>query len=242
MGTGKYNKDTGRLDSFVEFNQFSEGRSLPGTQIPDPTTGFVFLTASGGHPGNANYPAIRRWIAPASGTVEITGTLSHGSENGDGVTGRISSKHGQAGSWVIKAGSGATNASTIAVEAGDAIDFVVECGEHETSDSFTWTIKLQWNPTDKTTASVAYDSAIGFQLQQEDCSTLGRQIVEAWVTILNRAPSDQELDAVGRFVASQLELLYRQPERLSGGNSATRQILVNVCQMLLNSNEFLYID
>jgi hypothetical protein len=211
-------------------------------QIPDPTTGFVFLTASGGHPGNVNYPAIRRWIAPASGVVEITGTLSHGSDNGDGVIGRISSKHGLAGSWVIKAGSGATNVQSIAVETADAIDFVIECGEHETSDSFTWTNKLQLNPTDKATSPVVFDSAIGFQLQQEDYSTLGRQITEAWAMILNRYPNDQELDAVGRFVASQLELLYRQPERLSGGNSATRQILVNVCQMLLNSNEFLYID
>jgi hypothetical protein len=242
MGTGKFNKETGRLESFVEFDHFNEGRSLPGMQIPDPTTGFVFLTASGGHPGNVNYPAIRRWIAPASGVVEITGTLSHGSDNGDGVIGRISSKHGLAGSWVIKAGSGATNVQSIAVETADAIDFVIECGEHETSDSFTWTNKLQLNPTDKATSPVVFDSAIGFQLQQEDYSTLGRQITEAWAMILNRYPNDQELDAVGRFVASQLELLYRQPERLSGGNSATRQILVNVCQMLLNSNEFLYID
>ena len=242
LGTGNFNKDTGKLESFVEFANFSEGRSLPGTQIPDPTTGFVFLTASGGHPGNGTYPAVRRWIAPAAGVVEITGTLAHGSENGDGVTGRISSKHGQAGSWVIKSGSGATNVATIAVEAEDAIDFVVECGENETSDSFNWTTKVHFSPIDPTTGVVVFDSTIGFQLQQEDASTLGRQIVVAWTTVLNRPPSDQELDALGRFVQAQLELIYRQPERLSGGNSATRQILVNVCQMLLNSNEFLYID
>jgi len=174
--------------------------------------------------------------------VEITGTLAHGSENGDGVTGRISSKHGQAGSWVIKSGSGATNVATIAVEAEDAIDFVVECGENETSDSFNWTTMVHFSPIDPTTGVVVFDSTIGFQLQQEDASTLGRQIMVAWTTVLNRPPSDQELDALGRFVQAQLELIYRQPERLSGGNSATRQILVNVCQMLLNSNEFLYID
>jgi hypothetical protein len=119
---------------------------------------------------------------------------------------------------------------------------VVECGENETSDSFNWTTKVHFRPTDPTTGVVVFDSAIGFQLQQEDASTLGRQIVVAWTTVLNRPPSDQELDALGRFVQAQLELIYRQPERLSGGNSATKQILVNVCQMLLNSNEFLYID
>jgi hypothetical protein len=43
-------------------------------------------------------------------------------------------------------------------------------------------------------------------------------------------------------VAAQLDLLYRQPDRLSSGNSASRQVLINICQMLLNSNEFLYVD
>jgi hypothetical protein len=242
FGTGKYNRETGRLESFAEFANFSEGRSLPGNQIPDPATGYAFLTATGGHPGNASYPAIRRWIAPSAGTVEISGTLSHGSENGDGVIGRISSKHGVAGSWNIKAGSVGTPATSLAVEADDAIDLVLECGEHETSDSFSWTVKVTFIPSDPSASPSVFDSTIGFQLQQEDYSSIGRQIVVAWDTILHRRPSDNELGALGRFVQTQLELLYRQPERLSGGNSATRQVLVNVCQMLLSSNEFLYID
>jgi hypothetical protein len=87
-----------------------------------------------------------------------------------------------------------------------------------------------------------YDSSIGFQLQQEDYAMLGRQVVAAWGCILHRAPTEQETDAVGRFVAAQLDLLYRQPDRLSSGNSASRQVLINICQMLLNSNEFLYVD
>jgi hypothetical protein len=71
---------------------------------------------------------------------------------------------------------------------------------------------------------------------------MGRQVVAAWDCILKRRPSDQELDALGRFVQQQLELLHREPQRLSNGNSPTRQVLINICQMLLNSNEFLYID
>ena len=215
---------------------------MPGTQIPDPTTGFVFLTNTGGHPGNRSYPAIRRWIAPSAGTVEIKGTLSHGSPNGDGVTGRIVSKHGQSGNWTVKAGNGETNVANISIDADDTIDFVLECGENETSDSFTWTVKVSFRPNDPTSSSVVFDSAVGFQLQQEDYSSLGRRIVGAWQHLLRRAPNDQELDAVGRFVQSQLDLLHRQPERLSSGNSISDQVLVNICQMLLNSNEFLYID
>jgi hypothetical protein len=174
--------------------------------------------------------------------VEIIGTLSHGSENGDGVIGRISSKHGVAGSWNIKSGSVGTPATSLAVKADDAIDLVLECGEHETSDSFSWTVKVTFIPSDPSASPSVFDSTTGFQLQQEDYSAIGRQILVAWDTILHRRPSDNELGALGRFVQTQLELLCRQPERLSGGNSATRQVLVNVCQMLLSSNEFLYID
>ena len=242
FGTGTFNRETGKVDVFSEFANLREGSSMPGTQIPDATTGYVFLTNVGGHPGNASYPAIRRWIAPGAGSVEIQGTLSHGSENGDGVIGRISSKHGQAGSWTIKAGSGPTMATNLAVEPEDAIDLVLECGEQETSDSFTWTVKITFTPNDTALGQTIYDSSIGFMLQQEDYAMLGRQVVAAWDCILHRAPTDQEIDAVGRFVAVQLDLLYRQPERLSSGNSAARQVLINICQMLLNSNEFLYVD
>lgn len=242
FGTGTFDTTSGKLVSFTEFNNLSEGRRMPGTQIPDPTTGYVFLTNTGGHPGNRSYPAIRRWIAPSAGTVEIKGTLSHGSPNGDGVTGRIVSKHGQSGNWTVKAGNGETNVANISIDADDTIDFVLECKENETSDSFTWTVKVSFRPNDPTSSSVVFDSAVGFQLQQEDYSSLGRRIVGAWQHLLRRAPNDQELDAVGRFVQSQLDLLHRQPERLSSGKSICDQVLVNICQMLLNSNEFLYID
>jgi hypothetical protein len=39
-----------------------------------------------------------------------------------------------------------------------------------------------------------------------------------------------------------LELLYREPQRLSSGSTPTSQVLTNICHMLLNTNEFLYVD
>jgi len=258
-GTGTYNKQSGKVEVFTEFSQLSQGRSHAGFDVPDATTGWVFLTESGGHPGNPAYPAIRRWIAPDSGTIEINGALSHGSQNGDGVIGLVSSKLGQSGSWSIQAGSVLTAVTNLAVEAGDAIDLVLACGQQETSDSFTWTVKITLNPAsnptsnptaiptsgaagDPTNAAVIFDSAIGFRLQQEDTSALGRQIIAAWKRILHRLPTDQELAALSHFVPAQLELLYREPQRLSSGNTPTGQVLINICQMLLNTNEFLYVD
>jgi hypothetical protein len=246
-GTGTLNKESGKVEGFSEFSQQTQGRSHPGVQVPDATTGWVFLTESGGHPGNPAHPAIRRWIAPESGTVEISGSLSHGSPNGDGVIGFVSSKLGQAGRWSIQAGSVSTPVANLAVEAGDAIDLVLECGQQETSDSFTWTVKITLNPTaprpgEPTRNSMVFDSAIGFRLQQEDTSALGHQIIAAWKHILHRFPTDQELAVLSRFVPAQLELLYREPQRLSSGSTPTSQVLTNICHMLLNTNEFLYVD
>jgi hypothetical protein len=246
-GTGSLNKESGKVEGFSEFSQQTQGRSHPGVQVPDATTGWVFLTESGGHPGNPAYPAIRRWIAPESGTVEISGSLSHGSPNGDGVIGFVSSKLGQAGRWSIQAGSVSTPVANLAVEAGDAIDLVLECGQQETSDSFTWTVKITWNPTapqpgEPTKNSMVFDSAIGFRLQQEDTSALGHQIIAAWKHLLHRFPTDKELAVLSRFVPAQLELLYREPQRLSSGSTPTSQVLTNICHMLLNTNEFLYVD
>ena len=246
-GTGTLHKETGKVEGFSAFSQQTQARSHPGVQVPDATTGWVFLTESGGHPGNPAYPAIRRWIAPESGTVEISGSLSHGSQNGDGVIGSVSSKLGQAGSWRIQAGSVSTAVANLAVEAGDAIDLVLECGQQETSDSFTWTVKITLNPMasqpgEPAKNPIVFDSAIGFRLQQEDTSALGRQIITAWKHILHRFPTDEELAVLSRFVPAQLELLYREPQRLSSGSTPTSQVLTNICHMLLNSNEFLYVD
>ena len=69
--------------------------------LPDATIGWVHLHADGGHPGaNPAFAAIRRFTAPAAGRLSIQGTLGHGSENGDGVRGRIvSSARGVLGEW-----------------------------------------------------------------------------------------------------------------------------------------------
>ncbi|MFN7625314.1 MAG: DUF1553 domain-containing protein, partial [Pirellula sp.] len=251
-GTGKFHRDTNNVEEFMEFVSTSEGRRHAGAQVPDANFGWVFLTATGGHPGNPSYPAIRRWIAPNSGVIKVTGSLSHGSENGDGVIGTIVSKHGSSGRWTAKAGTVATAVDSIAVEEGDTIDFVLECGEHETSDSFQWPIQIAFHPlsasasgsgaVDAPSKVVLFDSSVGFQLQQEDYSSISTQIIVAWQLLLKRPPNQDELHAIGQFVPRQLELIHREPQRLSQGVNASRQVVINVCQMLLNSNEFLYVD
>jgi hypothetical protein len=237
--TGKLSADSTCVESFAPLAAFQTGQWQGGPALPDPTIGWVLLHAQGGHPGNKNYPAIRRWIAPKTGKLEVRGKLGHGSENGDGVFASILTKRGSAGSWSAKATTVDTPVVAIDVEQGDAVDFVVQCGEHETSDSFTWPITLVLSHAEGT---LTVESTTSFRGPSESSDRLAHQIHIAWNLILRRDPTHEEIQALKSFVGRQLEILYRDPQRVPPGSSPTQQVLVNVCQMLINSNEFLYID
>ena len=207
---------------------------------PDSVFGWVILNASGGHPGNRQHPAIRRWIAPADGQLSIAGTLQHGSENGDGVRGRVFSDSGLRGTWQAKKNSTATDVAAFAVKTGEAIDIVMDSLEHETSDSFTWPLKLTFTPAGG--EPVVHDSVTAFRGPAEDFTHLPSQIIAAWEIILSRPPSDEELKTSLQFASDQLTLMSRDARGTSPGRSPAQQVLVNLCQMLINSNEFLYIE
>ena len=49
------------------------------------------------------HSAIRRWVSPIAGEIEITGTLGHPADHGDGVRGWIiSSRQGVLKEWTVK--------------------------------------------------------------------------------------------------------------------------------------------
>src|SRR5262249_33570904 len=139
-----------------------------GAALPDPALGWVILHAAGGHPGNdQQHAAIRRWTAPRKGALAIAGKLKHGSENGDGVRGRIvSSRQGGLGEWAVKTPETETNLAPIEVEPGDTIDFVTDCAGEVTSDSFEWGVQLTLAAAAQTDGAslpaALWDSAAGF--------------------------------------------------------------------------------
>jgi DNA-binding Xre family transcriptional regulator len=59
---------------------------------------------------------------------------------------------------------------------------------------------------------------------------------------LQRSPTDQELQAAIQMALQQLTLLQQDPARVPEGQTVGGQLLTNLCQVLLCSNEFLYID
>jgi len=45
-----------------------------------------------------------------------------------------------------------------------------------------------------------------------------------------------------QFVADQLQTLRLNPLTIPAGRTAAQQSLINLCQVLLSSNEFLYVE
>ena len=113
----------------------------------DPVSSYTQVYARGAHPQGlitsggrtpALQVAVRRWVAPASGTYTVTGTVTHtGGGASDGVAVRI--VKGKRVLWTADIGAlgSQTYAFTTRVKAGQAVDFVLGPGPggNDISDS-----------------------------------------------------------------------------------------------------------
>jgi len=240
-GFGMFDIETNRTGSFTPLSHWNGSRWQFSKDLPDPGVGYCFLSDTGGHPDVSSRAVIRRWVAPSSGVISVTGSLQHGSPNGDGVRGRvISSRSGLTGEWTAFNGSTSTPVSKINVEAGETIDFITDCREQHTSDSFNWpvtiTLKIDGHPDQ---ILVAKDQ---FRGPPESRDELPGQIVKAWQLALCRTPEDEELELAVSFVGSQISTFQTNKTKLPEGRTAAKQAIIDLCQTLLSSNEFLYID
>ena len=148
FGWGTYD-EAPQTVQFQPLPRFIENAWQGADKLPDPTLGWVMLNATGGHPGDAAHCAIRRWVAPAAGTLRIDGTLAHPAEQGDGVRGRIvASQGGVLGSWNVHHGNSATNVAQLTVRPGEAVDFITDSQASVGYDTFHWavTVRLKTAP------------------------------------------------------------------------------------------------
>ena len=240
-GYGAYDEQTNRTGSFTPLTHWVDSRWQAGAKLPDSNLGYVSLHATGGHPDVLGRDVVRRWTASADGQITIVGNLSHGSPNGDGVRGRIvSSRSGKAGEWIAFNDASDTSVNGLAVQQGDTIDFVTDCRTVHTSDSFNWPVAIRLK-TDAPEDYVAV-SKDAFHGPAESIESLPGQIVRAWQLALCRDPSTDELKLAVNFIADQIETLQRNPAAIPTGQTASRQAMTSLCQTLLGSNEFLYIE
>jgi mono/diheme cytochrome c family protein len=139
-GFGRFNEKSGRVESFAPLPHWTGYAWQGGEKLPDEKLGWVLLSSEGGHVGDdQNHAAIRRWRAPADGTISIDAELNHPSEKGDGVRARIvSDRQGLLGEWNTQHGRVSTALERVEVRRGEQIDFVADCRQSVAFDSFHW--------------------------------------------------------------------------------------------------------
>ena len=156
-GFGEYDETTKRLKSFKPLPHFTGTAWQGADKLPGGETGWAQLTATGGHPGNTRaHACIRRWTAPRAATISISGTLIHEPAEGDGVRAFVlSSRHGTVASASVHHGRAELSVRSLAVEAGDTLDFLVDIGGGLGYDQFLW------NPV-ITADATTWEAARGF--------------------------------------------------------------------------------
>lgn len=236
FGSGRFDVESKRTTGFKPLPHWT-GTSWQGAaELPDLNLGMVFVNANGGHPGT-EFAAIRRLVVPADGHLSALGSLKHPSDNGDGVRGRIvSSRSGLCGGWTARHGTSQTELASIEVRQGDTIDFMTDSIENVTSDSFSWSVQLKLQTAEG--EELRFGSTAGFH----GPANVPARIVRAWELALCRQPTKDELRLAVHFIAGQLKYLHEHSDSPGQEVSAVRQSLTNLCQSLMISNEFLYVD
>jgi hypothetical protein len=242
FGWGSVQTDAAGLSSvsFTPLKHWTGSSLQAGPVLPDPLHGWVLLTPQGGHPGDAAHACIRRYNVPASGSLKITGSLSRPAENGDGVRARIvSSRRGVLGEWIAPSGSIPTNLDIPAVEVGEILDLVVDCRNTVESDSFAWSASLALADTAgkplgtwKTEESLAAPTT--------PIELLGPAAAEAWKLTRGRSLEPAEHDAIRQFALEQVR--YLSSEGKGRAPDIVKQVLINLSQSLIGSNEFLDLE
>ncbi len=159
-GTGQLDVTAGRVREFAPF-RFYTGRAWQNASAGlDPATGVARLTATGGAPGDdLRAAAVRRFVAPEGGELEVTGRLVHSIgpfglrfHLSNGIRGWVvSDRQGVLGKWRVelppppadgisyKANPGVdTPLRGVWVAAGETIDFVVDSDGDYEADDFQW--------------------------------------------------------------------------------------------------------
>lgn len=145
-GWGALDAESGRVTAFRRFGYFVNDAWQGSSMLPDRSAGNATLTLNGGTPGDDTGNAvIRRWVAPADGTVSITGTVAHTLDQfeqrfhlSNGIRAWvISSRAGLLGKWELLDSKRELNLTT-EIRRGDTIDFAVDSKGGFDGDKFTW--------------------------------------------------------------------------------------------------------
>lgn len=143
-GYGALNETGDAMASFAALPHFAGGAWQGGATLPDGALGWASLNNGGGHPGAPGTAVVRRWTAPKAGVFEVRGRLKHPGEKGDGIRAAVvSNRSGRLWAGTAFNSEQRVSVDAIAVEKGDMVDFIVDCGADESFDSFVWDIRIR---------------------------------------------------------------------------------------------------
>ena len=91
----------------------------------------------------------------------------------------------------------------------------------------------------KTAAIASQDQFAG---PTESTDLIAGQVIRAWELAYCRQPTSDELALAIKFIAGQIETMNASPSSIAEGRTCLRQAMTNLCQTLLSSNEFLYVQ
>lgn len=183
---------------WANIGSYSSSGYLGMQEWHDSSGGYVWPAAE--HPGPANDTA-RTFVAPATGTVSITGTAAKMNTSGNGVIVRITANGRTVWGPTTIAGTDttgvATNVSGLSVTHGDDIRFEIDNNGDWSYDA------TSWNPTISYAGGASYTASSGFSSTQgptwyyqdyRGCTPSGFQASSTdyapWFSLWNRNTSD----------------------------------------------------
>jgi len=76
----------------------------------------------------------------------------------------------------------------------------------------------------------------------DEAAALAPALQLAWRRAFDRAPDSTEQAAAGTFLADELTILRGAAPEIAAPAERRARAMANLCQQLLSSNEFLYVD
>ncbi|MEO1529745.1 MAG: PSD1 and planctomycete cytochrome C domain-containing protein [Planctomycetota bacterium] len=131
-----------RVTDFRPFTHFTGSSWQMGDALPAKNEyNWASLSAKNGHPGS-NHAVVRRWTAPESGEMSISGQVGHTSKMGDGI--ELAIWVGEKRIWKINQKGGNRPFSGLRgwIEKGQTVDIVVSPKATPNHDSFFLECKL----------------------------------------------------------------------------------------------------
>ncbi|MEM9366632.1 MAG: PSD1 and planctomycete cytochrome C domain-containing protein [Planctomycetota bacterium] len=128
--------------SFESFAHWTGSEYQVGETFPDPILKHLRVASTAAHPGkDADQGVIRRWVAPADGTIRIRGFLKHARERSDGVL-AIVRGDGVYETYNVNRSESRTDIDDVKVRSGQVIDFIGSPKASPSSDSYVWTVRI----------------------------------------------------------------------------------------------------